>query len=677
MPRTPSPAEVNGAKGPLASAPPAETGGDSIGRQGVRPLSATFRRILVVVLVIFAFAVVQMLTLWAVCNVGMRTASSLEYKGLPTLSVLASLQENLVTYRLVSYEYLFATEAEKPGKAKAVAALASQIRGELATIKTLFPEGEGQHLASGLGDAIDDLDKEFQEIRGLVDTDFVAAMTAMDREIPQRTERVAAAANALKQYGYNFSGSQAEATFGSFGWIKKNAIAFGAGNILVALGAVVFVRVAAQRSHAQLSHTLARLDERTVELAGSLSLVHATLESTVDGILVVDRTGKFTTFNRRFAEMWRIAPDALASGDRDHVVRSVMSQLKDPEGFVRNVRETYANPEAKTFDTLEFEDGRVFERYTQPQLINGAIVGRVSSFRDVTERKVAEVRLAETHRQLVDASRQAGMAEVAIDVLHNVGNVLNSVNVSAILVADRVRQSKALNVAKLAAMLDEHKAHLVEFLTKDDRGRMIPGYLGTLATSLSAEHEVILGELSDLGKNIEHIKDIVATQQLYARSSGATEAYPVVEMIEEALRISSDSLARHHVDIIRDYQVRPVIMTDKHKIVQILVNLVINAKFACVESGRADKRVTVRTTGEGIGLRILVIDNGVGIPAENLNRIFNHGFTTRKGGHGFGLHSGALVAKELGGALLAQSDGRGRGATFVLELPCNPSPPLS
>jgi len=104
---------------------------------------------------------------------------------------------------------------------------------------------------------------------------------------------------------------------------------------------------------------------------------------------------------------------------------------------------------------------------------------------------------------------------------------------------------------------------------------------------------------------------------------------------------------------------------------------VINAKFACVESGRADKRVTVRTTGEGIGLRILVIDNGVGIPAENLNRIFNHGFTTRKGGHGFGLHSGALVAKELGGALLAQSDGRGRGATFVLELPCNPSPPLS
>ncbi|HXN35825.1 MAG TPA: ATP-binding protein [Opitutaceae bacterium] len=607
----------------------------------------------------------------------MKTAASLEFEGLPTLNVLASLQENLVTYRLVSYEYLFAQEKERAGKANEVAILASQIRSELAAIKTLFPEGEGRRMASELGDAIDDLDTAFQRIRVLVDTDFVAAMASMDRDIPRRTERVAAAANALKQYGYKFSGSQAEATFGSFGWIKKNAIAFGAGNILVALGAVVFVRVAAQRSHAQLSQTLAKLDERTVELAGSLSLVHATLESTIDGILVVDRNGRFTTFNRRFAEMWRITPEALASEDRDQVVNSVKSQLKDPEGYYHKVQETYASADSRTFDILEFKDGRVFERYTQPQQVNGANVGRVSCFRDVTERKVAEVRLAETHRQLVDASRQAGMAEVAIDVLHNVGNVLNSVNVSAILVSDRVRQSKAINVAKLAEMLDEHKDGLSDFLTKDERGRMIPGYLGALAASLTAEHAAILGELSDLGKNIEHIKDIVATQQLNARASGATEAVSVVEMIEEALRISKDTLARHRVDIIRDFRVRPVIMTDKHKIVQILINLVINAKSACVDSGRTDRQVTVRTTGEGLGLRIVVIDNGVGIPEENLIRIFSHGFTTRKGGHGFGLHSGALVAKELGGTLLAESDGPGRGATFVLELPCGANPSLS
>jgi C4-dicarboxylate-specific signal transduction histidine kinase len=206
---------------------------------------------------------------------------------------------------------------------------------------------------------------------------------------------------------------------------------------------------------------------------------------------------------------------------------------------------------------------------------------------------------------------------------------------------------------------------------------MIPGYLTTLSESLSEEHRTILSELSDLGKNIEHIKDIVSTQQLNARTSGAAEEFSVVDMIEEALRMSNDAFVRHRVGIERDFQVRPFITADKHKVMQILINLLINAKFACVESGRSDRHVTLRTTSEGLGVRIVVVDNGVGIPAENLVRIFNHGFTTRKGGHGFGLHSGALVAKELGGTLLARSDGPGCGATFVLELPCNPSGPLS
>ena len=101
---------------------------------------------------------------------------------------------------------------------------------------------------------------------------------------------------------------------------------------------------------------------------------------------------------------------------------------------------------------------------------------------------------------------------------------------------------------------------------------------------------------------------------------------------------------------------------------QILVNLVRNAKHACDESGRTDKKITVRITSDDRGIKIAVIDNGVGIPAENLTRVFNHGFTTRKTGHGFGLHSGALAARALGGSLNVQSDGAGRGATFILEL---------
>ena len=325
------------------------------------------------------------------------------------------------------------------------------------------------------------------------------------------------------------------------------------------------------------------------------------------------------------------------------------------------------------------EDGRLVWGLLSVAVIrgeNGRIIQEIGILEDITPRKQAEEELATTHRNLVAASRQAGMAEVATGVLHNVGNVLNSVNVSATLVADHIRHSKAVNIAKIAEMFDQHKSDLGEFLTKDPRGQMIPGYLGTLAESLTAEQATLISELDQLRKNIEHIKDIVAMQQSYAKTSGFTETLSVTDLVEEALRINADALARHAVDTVRDYQARPTVTTDKHKVVQILINLVRNAKFACDESGRTDKQLTVRVTSDDRGAKIAVIDNGVGIPSENMTRIFNHGFTTRANGHGFGLHSGALAAREIGGSIQVASEGRGHGATFILVLPYKlvPSP---
>jgi PAS domain S-box-containing protein len=303
----------------------------------------------------------------------------------------------------------------------------------------------------------------------------------------------------------------------------------------------------------------------------------------------------------------------------------------------------------------------------------GRIVQEIGILENTTARKGAEDELAATHRNLLDASRRAGMAEVATGVLHNVGNVLNSVNVSATLVIEQVRHSKASNVARVAALFDQHKANLAAFLSNDSRGALIPGYLGTLAESLSAEQKMLITELDHLRKNIEHIKDIVAMQQSYARTSGVIETISVPDVIEDVLRLNAGSLARHQVETLRDFQARPVVTTDKHSVMQILVNLVRNAKHACDESGRADKQITVRITSDDRSIKISVIDNGVGIPAENLTRVFNHGFTTRKNGHGFGLHSGALAARALGGSLNVQSDGAGRGATFILELLYKPT----
>jgi signal transduction histidine kinase len=179
-----------------------------------------------------------------------------------------------------------------------------------------------------------------------------------------------------------------------------------------------------------------------------------------------------------------------------------------------------------------------------------------------------------------------------------------------------------------------------------------------------------------LRRNVEHIKEIVAMQQNYATYAGVNEIVNVVDLVEDSLRINEGALSRHEVEVIREFEnVLPVTL-DKHKFLQILVNLLRNAKYACDDAKRPDKRLTVRVAnGEG-QVKISVIDNGIGIPADNLTRIFSHGFTTRKGGHGFGLHSGALAAKEMGGSLTVHSDGPGLGAAFTLTLPC-PSPEKS
>ncbi|MGC3961554.1 MAG: PAS domain S-box protein [Verrucomicrobiota bacterium] len=291
---------------------------------------------------------------------------------------------------------------------------------------------------------------------------------------------------------------------------------------------------------------------------------------------------------------------------------------------------------------------------------------------DITERKRIETEVAQVNRQLIEASRQAGMAEVATGVLHNVGNVLNSVNVSATLVTDSIQASKVSSLPKVVALLDAHTANLGQFFTSDPKGTGLPHYLRQLSTHLTQEQQRVLEELSSLRKNVEHIKDIVAMQQSFAKVCGVSETIHVTELIEDAIRMNNVSLQRHAVSVRKDLPALPPINVDKHKALQILVNLIRNAKHACNDSGRDDKQLVISAISSETAVKISVADNGVGIPAENLNRIFNHGFTTKKAGHGFGLHSGANAAREMGGTLTVQSDGVGKGAIFTVELPFQP-----
>jgi signal transduction histidine kinase len=281
----------------------------------------------------------------------------------------------------------------------------------------------------------------------------------------------------------------------------------------------------------------------------------------------------------------------------------------------------------------------------------------------------AQASLAEMRCQLVEASRVAGMAEAATSILHNVGNVLNSVNVSSSILADKIRNSRIANVAKFAALLKDNAADLPGFLATP-KGAQLPFYLSELAAHLAAERDEMLHELQSLASNIEHIKEIVAVQQCYARAAGALESVHLPDLVDDALKMFNSSWGRHSVKLIRDFSATPPILVDKHKVLQILINLLHNSKHAVDDGNPPEKRVIVRIEQHAPGrVRISVIDNGIGIPAPLLSRVFERGFTTRKGGHGFGLHSGALTAREMGGALVAHSDGPGRGASFVLELP--------
>lgn len=311
---------------------------------------------------------------------------------------------------------------------------------------------------------------------------------------------------------------------------------------------------------------------------------------------------------------------------------------------------------------------RLVRSYAVINQINQALQSSNERLEERVQERTRE--LMEAERELVDAARMAGMAEIATNVLHNVGNVLNSVNISAELVTRKLRSSKTLGLTKAVNMMNEHAEDLGRFMTFDEKGRLLPRYFNELVDSIAAEQRLLIEELAQLTKSIDHIKEIVTTQQTYAGAARLIEPLNISDLFEDALRMNSGALSRHHVTVIKDYQDVPAIMGDKHRLLLILINLISNAKFAMSHISEHPREMT-------LGIRILdettlclsVKDRGEGISPENLARIFNHGFTTRKDGHGFGLHSCALAAVEMNGRLHVHSDGPGQGALFTLQIP--------
>jgi PAS domain S-box-containing protein len=413
--------------------------------------------------------------------------------------------------------------------------------------------------------------------------------------------------------------------------------------------------------------------EAEAQLATERDLLGALLNFSADAIYFKDRESRFIRCSAAMAQLFNLRNAEEMIGKRDfdffkeeHARRA----FADEQDIIRTGRSVVGKSEKETWP-----DGRVTWALTSKMPLHdsrGEILGTFGISKDITAFKEAEAKLEDLHKQLLQTSRQAGMTEVATSVLHNVGNVLNSANVSTTLLLENARKSSVQFLGKAVALLHQHAGDLDAWLAADPKGKQLPVYLTRLSEKLAQEQQKTIEELESLRQNIEHIKEIVAMQQSYAKVAGVAETVQPTDLLEDALRMNAGALVRHDIELARDYSAVPVITVEKHKVLQILVNLIRNAKYACDDSGRHDKKISLRIFQHDPWVRMVVADNGVGIPPENLTRVFNHGFTTRQEGHGFGLHSGALAARELGGALIAQSEGPGKGAAFTLDLPLQP-----
>jgi PAS domain S-box-containing protein len=407
------------------------------------------------------------------------------------------------------------------------------------------------------------------------------------------------------------------------------------------------------------------------ELRLKRTLVHAFLENIPDVVYFKDRQSRFIAVSKSKADRHGCAdPSGLigrTDGDFFSTVHAAAARQDEEAIMATGV------PIVGKVEKLTWADGRVsWARSSKLPLRDdrGQIIGTFGMSQDITAAKQMEEALETAHRDLTDASRVAGMAEVATGVLHNVGNVLNSLNVSAEVIGSSLRQAKSDSLAQVAKLLQDHAGDLGEFLTRDPKGRLVPEFLATYARHQEEERARLREEITSLQQHIDHIKEIVTMQQAYATMAGVVEPLAAAALMEDSLRMNSAGLARHEVRVVREFQPVPLVTAERGKVLQILVNLIRNAKYALDAGTAAEKTVWLRLEAAAPGkVRFIVRDNGVGIPEENLVRIFAHGFTTRADGHGFGLHSSILAAKEMHGDLTVHSEGPGQGATFTLELP--------
>jgi len=405
------------------------------------------------------------------------------------------------------------------------------------------------------------------------------------------------------------------------------------------------------------------------ELATSKVYVENVLRSMADSLFVIDANLTIGSVNPSLLELLGYGEDELIGQSpglifgEEFAQGSIMENLL-LQGSVSGIESSFLA-----------QDGRLIPISVSGSMMQdeqGQFQGLVCVAQDITERKRMEEERLQLHEQLLDTSRKLGMAEVASDVLHNVGNVLNSINVSIGIIADLTRRSMVGDVGRISQLFHQHREDLGNYFSTNPKGKQIPAYLEKLSGQLMEEQQVAIAELDRLRENAQHAQQCVAAQQGIAKLSGITEPISVTELLEEALAVNHEQLETSKIDVSREFQEIPQLIVDKHQVLEIMVDVIRNACQAMASV--SDKQLIVRANlipGPPDSVCLEVQDSGVGIASEDRIKIFGQGHNTKDGGRGMSLHSGALMAKNLGGTLRAHSMGVGHGATFSLELPGN------
>jgi signal transduction histidine kinase len=278
--------------------------------------------------------------------------------------------------------------------------------------------------------------------------------------------------------------------------------------------------------------------------------------------------------------------------------------------------------------------------------------------------------LSERHRQLLEAARQAGMAEVAVGALHNVGNLLNSVSVSAEEIHAAALAAERSGFVRATALLTEHAHDLPGFFAHDPRAALLPGYLGKAADALTQELARVRTEAGELLERTGLVRESIRALQDHARGAREQllrERFGVAEIVRSALEIQRPHLERYGVEVRQELAAVPPLLAPRSKLVHVLVNLLKNAAESMLSTPEGQRVITVVAAARSDGsLELQVRDRGEGIAAENLPKVFTYGFTTKRDGHGFGLHTCANYMRQMGGTIEVQSAGPGQGATFTL-----------